>query len=137
MAKCQLLCIDPQQVAQFWPYAASLIKSAMEKGRLSDFAAVERDVLAERALLWLAWNGETSKAAAVTELGVANGEKFCTIVACGGHDRGQWLHLIEGLEAYGKAEGCAAIRIYGRRGWLKLLPEYRTTRVLLEKKLPQ
>lgn len=38
----------------------------MEKGRLSDFAAVERDVLAERALLWLAWNGETIKAAAVT-----------------------------------------------------------------------
>ena len=27
------------------------------------------------------------------------------------------------------------MRIYGRRGWLKLLPDYRTTRVLLEKKL--
>ena len=27
------------------------------------------------------------------------------------------------------------MRIYGRRGWLKLLPEYRTTRVLLEKEL--
>jgi hypothetical protein len=27
------------------------------------------------------------------------------------------------------------MRIYGRRGWLKLLPDYRTTRVLLEKAL--
>ena len=27
------------------------------------------------------------------------------------------------------------MRIYGRRGWRKLLPEYRTTRVLLEKTL--
>ncbi len=27
------------------------------------------------------------------------------------------------------------MRIYGRRGWRKLLPEYRTTRVLLEKEL--
>src|SRR5215467_14883209 len=42
---------------------------------------------------------------------------------------------IAGLEAYGRREGCAAMRIYGRRGWRKLLPEYRTTRVLLEKPL--
>jgi hypothetical protein len=132
---CQLLCIAPDQVAQFWPFVAPLIKAAMEKGRLSDYADVEHSVRNGSALLWTAWDGERIKAAAVTELGKANGEKFCTIVACGGSDRGQWLHLLAGLEAYGKAEGCAAMRIYGRRGWLKLLPEYRTTRVLLEKTL--
>jgi hypothetical protein len=112
-----------------------LIKAAMEKGRLSSYADVEHSVRNGTALLWLAWNGETIKAAAVTELTSANGEKFCTIVACGGHDRSQWLPLIAGLEAYGSREGCAAMRIYGRRGWRKLLPEYRTTRVLLEKPL--
>jgi hypothetical protein len=137
MNKCRLICVDPAQAHEFWPHVAPLIKAAMEKGRLADYADVEQSVRNGSALLWIAWNGEKIKAAAVTELGIANGEKFCTIVACGGHDRRQWLHLLAGLEAYGKAEGCAAIRIYGRRGWLKLLPEYRTTRVLLEKKLPQ
>jgi hypothetical protein len=114
---------------------APLIKAAMEKGRLSSYADVEHSVRNGAALLWIAWNGEKIKAAAVTELGQANGEKFCMIVACGGSDRGQWVHLLAGLEAYGKAEGCAAMRIYGRCGWLKLLPDYRTTRVLLEKPL--
>jgi hypothetical protein len=122
-------------VHEFWPHVASLIKAAMEKGRLSSFTDVEHAVRSGNALLWLAWNGEKIKAAAVTELGIANGETFCTIVACGGHDRSQWLPLIAGLEAYAKAQGCAAMRIYGRRGWRKLLPEYRTTRVLLEKQL--
>jgi len=107
----------------------------MEKGRLSSYADVEHAVRNGSALLWLAWNGEKIKAAAVTELGIANGEKFCTIVACGGHERAQWLPLIAGLEAYGRTQGCAAMRIYGRRGWRKLLPDYRTTRVLLEKEL--
>ena len=107
----------------------------MEKGRLSSYADVEHSVRNGRALLWLAWNGEKIKAAAVTELAIVNGETFCTIVACGGHDRAQWLPLIAGLEAYGRREGCAAMRIYGRRGWRKLLPEYRITRVLLEKPL--
>jgi hypothetical protein len=134
-ARCQLICVDPAQVHEFWPHVASLIKAAMEKGRLSSFTDVEHAVRNGNALLWLAWNGETVKAAAVTELSQANAEKFCTIVACGGHDRSQWLPLIAGLEAYGRAQGCAAMRIYGRRGWRKLLPEYRTTRVLLEKEL--
>ncbi len=132
---CHLICIDPAQAHEFWPHVASLIKAAMEKGRLSSYADVEHAVRNGTALLWLAWNGEKIKAAAVTELTYANGEKFCTIVACGGHERSQWLPLIAGLEAYGRTQGCAAMRIYGRRGWRKLLPEYRTTRVLLEKEL--
>ena len=132
---CELICVDPAQAREFWPHVASLIKAAMEKGRLSSFTDVEHSVRDGRALLWLAWNGEKIKAAAVTELSQANGETFCTIVACGGHDRSQWLPLIAGLEAYGRTQGCAAMGIYGRRGWRKLLPQYRTTRVLLEKEL--
>jgi hypothetical protein len=135
MRPCRLICVDPAQAQEFWPFVAPLIKAAMEKGRLSEYADVEHSVRSGSALLWIAWDGGKIKAAAVTELGQANGEKFCTIVACGGSDRGQWLHLLAGLEAYGKAEVCAAMRIHGRRGWLKLLPEYRTTRVLLEKAL--
>ena len=92
-------------------------------------------MLEGRQLLWVAADRRAIWAAAVTALARANGEKFCTIVACGGHERSQWLPLIAGLEAYGRTQGCAAMRIYGRRGWRKLLREYRTTRVLLEKEL--
>jgi hypothetical protein len=144
---CRLICIDPAQVREFWPHVAPLIEAAMRKGRLTNYVDVERDVLAGGALVWIAWNGENIKAAAVTEIASANGERFCTIVACGAQtslrslrkldcdDRRQWLPLIAGLESYARAEGCAAMRIYGRRGWLKLLPDYRTSRVLLEKEL--
>jgi hypothetical protein len=144
---CRLICIDPAQAREFWPYVAPLIEAAMRKGRLTNYVDVERDVLAGGALVWIAWNGENIKAAAVTEIASANGERFCTIVACGAQtslrslrkldcdDRRQWLPLIAGLESYARAEGCAAMRIYGRRGWLRLLPDYRASRVLLEKEL--
>jgi len=132
-SKCRLVAIPPADAHGVWPPVAALVKAAMEKGRLSNYAEVEQAVRSGAALLWLAWEGESIKAAAVTEVSAANGEKFCTIVACGGHDRGQWLHLLEGLESHAKAEGCAAMRVYGRRGWGKLLKDYRVTRVLLEK----
>jgi hypothetical protein len=65
--RCQLICVDPAQAHEFWPHVASLIRAAMEKGRLSSYADVEHAVRNGHALLWLAWNGETVKAAAATE----------------------------------------------------------------------
>src|SRR5262245_27243007 len=65
---CQLICVDPAQAHEFWPYVAALIKAAMEKGRLTDYAQVEDAVRNGSALLWLAWTGEKILAAAVTEL---------------------------------------------------------------------
>src|ERR1700756_5288307 len=46
-------CVDPKDAHQLWPHISHLIESAMRRGRLSDFAAVERAVLAGAQLLWL------------------------------------------------------------------------------------
>jgi len=133
----QLICIDPEKVHQFWPHVAPLIQAAMERGRISEFAPVAEAVHTGSALVWIAWNEKQIKAAAVTRLGTVNGERFCTIVACGatGHDRAEWLPLLAGLEDYARAERCTAMRIWGRRGWERLLPDYKPTRVILEKEL--
>jgi hypothetical protein len=145
-AKCQLICIDPARINEFWPHVAPLIKAAMVRGAITDFTDVEDAVFARRALVWIAWNGTALKAAAVTQLSTVHGERFCTIVACAsgrlrpssramGQDRSEWLPLLAGLERYAKSENCQAIRIFGRRGWERLLPDYRPARVLLQKEL--
>jgi hypothetical protein len=131
----QCICIDPAYVSRVWPLVAHLIRAAMRKGRISEFADVEAAVLAGAQLLWVAADRQAIWAAAVTQLSRTNGEKFCTIVACGGRERARWLALKAELEAFAKAEGCAAIRIHGRRGWAREFPDYRLTRILLEKEL--
>ena len=131
----QCICIDPAHVARVWPLVSHLIRAAMRKGRISEFADVERAVLDGLQLLWVAADTSAIWAATVTQLSYANGEKFCTIVACGGRERARWLPLKAELETFAKAEGCAAIRIHGRRGWAREFPDYRLTRILLEKEL--
>jgi len=131
----QCICIDPSKVHLAWPLVAHLIRAAMRKGRISEFADVESAVLDRTQLLWVAADRQAIWAAAVTQLTRANGEKFCTIVACGGRERARWLPLKAELETFAKAEGCAAIRIHGRRGWAREFPDYRLTRILLEKEL--
>jgi hypothetical protein len=129
------ICIDPAHVARVWPLVSHLIRAAMRKGRISEFADVEAAVLGGVQLLWVAADTGAIWAAAVTQLAWANGEKLCTIVACGGRERARWLPLKAELEAFAKAEGCAAIRIHGRRGWAREFPDYRLTRILLEKEI--
>lgn len=131
----ELVCIDPAIVSHFWPNISHLIHRAMKRGNLGLFGPVERDVLAGQALLWLAADDTRTLAAAVTQLESTETHKVCTIIACGGTYMRNWLHLIEKIEEFARAEGCHATRIIGRKGWLRMLKDYRATRVILEKAL--
>jgi hypothetical protein len=132
-----LVCVDPARAREAWLLAGDLIRRALERTKLGDFAVLERQVFDGHALLWLAWGdaGVGIKAAAVTQVTRVNGDKYCTIVACAGDERNRWLSLIEGLEAYARSCDCRAVRIIGRIGWRRVLPGYRTKALVLERAL--
>ena len=88
------------------------------------------DVLDGKQLLWLAWSDHI-EAAATTRLAAG----VCTLTACAGHQRERWLPLLAKIEKYAKDEGCSAVRIYGRKGWERVLDGYRVEHVVLEKTL--
>ena len=156
---CALVYIPLEHVHLVWPCVAGLIEAAMRRGDLSSFASVATAVMAGRAQLWVAvarhqgveerpssraMDGRTRPdadrdheivAAAVTELQQTERRKFCIIVACGGDQMTRWLDLLAPIEDWARSEGCDAMRIMGRRGWSRVLPAYRLTRVVLEKEL--
>jgi hypothetical protein len=131
----QLCCVDPALVARIWPAVSQLIRAAMRRGGLGAYAPIEDSVLTGRALLWLVVRANEIRAAVVTELHVTEWRKVCVIVACGGRERASWLHLIEKIEEFARAEGCSAVRIVGRKGWARALEQYETKRIVLEKEL--
>lgn len=130
-----LVPVDPSLVAGVWPHARHLVKRAMDRTKLGNFADIEREVLGGLQMLWLAWNGTAIEAAAVTRLVDINHERICIIVACGGNNRARWLPLIAGIEQFARDEGCAAVRIIGRKGWQRILSEYRADYVVMDRKL--
>jgi hypothetical protein len=130
-----LVCVDPARVREVWPHVAARIAQAMRRGRMGDVADVERRLRSGAALLWLVWDGEQVLAATVTELAGASGEKVCTIVACGGKGLARFRHLIGDLERWAAREGCTRMRICGRKGWARVLPDYRVACVIIEKAL--
>jgi len=131
----ELACVDPARIFEVWPHARHLIKSAIDQTGLSDFSEFEAEVLAGRQLLWLAIVDKTIEAAATTHLTLTNGRKVCVLTACAGHQRERWLSLMQRLEQFAKSEGCAVMRIFGRKGWHRVLDGYHVEHVVLEKEM--
>lgn len=131
----RLVCIDPVHVRSIWPAVAPLLKQAIVKTGLSAFATIERDILDGISLLWVAWNGSVIEAAASTSLQQTDAGKVCVITACAGTGIAGWLPLIRGIEAYAQAEGCDCVRIFGRKGWARVLDGYEQTHAIIDKRL--
>lgn len=124
------VCVDPAQIEQFWPHFKHWIEDAIHRIGLTPFDYVEREVLAGRMLLWLAYDGAKVQAAATTELN----DGVCTIVA-GGGGLDAMLSCIPMIESFARDEKCRSTRIIGRRGWMRVLPEYKAKAAILERPL--
>lgn len=129
-----LVCVDPARISEFWPHAKDKIKAAIEATNLSAFEDIERDVLSGDQLLWLVWDGKSILAAATTQI-IKPYSKICVLTACAGYDRERWLPLFGRIEQYAKDEGCSSMRIFGRKGWERVLTGYKANYVILEKSL--
>jgi hypothetical protein len=132
----RLVCVDPDHVREVWPLVAPLIERAIVTTGLSAFATIERDILVGASVLWVAWNGAIIEAAAATSLQQTDAGKVCVITACAGAGMSRWLPLIRGIETYAKAEGCCCVRIFGRKGWARVLDGYQQTYAIIDKRLP-
>ena len=134
-----LVCINPERVRCVWPVVEPRLQHAVLRTGLCTFAAIEREVLIGHALLWLALSGReedlTIDAVATTRLELTDAGKVCVITACEGREMARWLPLIRGIEDYAEAEGCRCVRIFGRKGWLRVLDGYMQTHVVIDKAL--
>ena len=127
-----LACVDPGQVGMIWPRVAPRLRRAIRRTGLSAFADIERDVLAGRALLWLALSGASGAAAidavAATRLELTETGMVCVITACEGQTMARWLaaHLrhrnptrrqkaVAACASTAVEAGCARSTAIGRR----------------------
>lgn len=131
-----LLLVPPESVAEYWDYLGPrLIRPAFDNST-TDYEMVGRDVKSGAMLMWIALDKTDILATCVTQICEANGEKFCMIVAIGGHDMSAWFGLLPQLEEYASKENCKRMVLIGRKGWQRQLgSDYRLDRVTLSKEL--
>lgn len=114
------LCVDPALMDQVWPLVENLVRKGISYG-CEDYEQTKKNVFMGLSLLWLAYDGKQIKGIAITGLfGDA-----CEIIVAAGTDFHSWRHLIYDLEAHARDENRQRMRLIGRRGWQRLLKEYK------------
>ena len=115
-----------------WKKAAPLIERALKYQDTHDLEDVQRELWRQKAQLWC---GE--KSAIVTELHQfpQNRKKARIWLAAGDMDE-LVNEMLPDVEEWARKEGCMAVTIVGRKGWLRKLQEhYKQDYVTLERKL--
>ena len=125
--------VPQEYVWRFWPKCKDMIRDAFRRGGIGSFSATQEAVLANKCQLWIAFTDKTIEAAAITELQLTEKEKVLAIHALGGKDMKSWFHFKSKIEAFAKDEGCKSVHVTGRRGWERVLKDYRPFRVVLQK----
>jgi hypothetical protein len=81
-----------------------------------------------RFQLWLAWDATQRRAfgAGVTEIFDYPRKRVCFLVLWASEaPRAAWLDGLDTVERWAKEQGCAAMRLLGRKGWARVLDGYR------------
>ncbi|HYM31802.1 MAG TPA: hypothetical protein VEU47_10905 [Candidatus Cybelea sp.] len=99
------------------------------------FEATEADVLAIRQLLWVAFDGTDCVACATTAIDHTPARKLCRITSASGVNTKLWDRFMPMVEAYARNEGCASLRVEGRKGWKRVLKDFDEPWIVLNKEL--
>lgn len=121
------------QVEPYIDKTIEYINKALTQAPEVTFKWVNDNIMKGNSQLWLATHDKELVGIVVT-----NGVFYPTtsrllIHLLGGVDIHNWVGTISEIEAWAKQQGLDGIEIQGRRGWLKLLPDYKCNRVLLTK----
>lgn len=133
----QMVCIPPDEVWKLWPGKVhDLIDAAFASADMPMPADINEQFKYGSRLLWLVVDTEARIVSAITtQLFEMRTSKVCKVMESGGSRLTECLPLKEQIEQYAKAEGCDRVLIEGRPGWAGVLKDYRTTGVVLEKRI--
>lgn len=129
--------VSPDMFASVLPMVKERLQGVIERSRGRwTMRSMLRDLVAGKIKLLVVAAPSEIKAVIGTHLHAApSGMQVLQILFCTGEDSKEWLPLLGLIEDHAKANGCAKIEMWSRKGWAKKLPAYRMTHVLLEKDL--
>lgn len=84
------------------------------------------------AQLWVVVNGGI-EGMFITKIENTPQRRFCLIFVCAGEGISGWIDYIKTVEEWAKQMNCDSLRIVGRKGWKKLLPDFNELHVTLER----
>lgn len=123
-----------EDALKLWPLVEPLIKKAtdLDYGRSSP-ETIKQLIKDNKALLWADKNLKMVLVSSVEEY--PTGRKTLLLRVCGGEDLSICKQAFPMLKDYARDMGCDSLEVGGRKGWLKVLPEFKEDYTVLRAEL--
>lgn len=121
-----ILCVPPDLLGDTWQYIGGMLTRGLMEAELPIGESLER--IAEKTYqLWTVSQTHPPKftAACITEIVIEDRGKVLGVYALCGSDARKWAEpLSDRLAAFGKAEGCVALKFCGSPAWARLCDKH-------------
>ena len=121
-----------------WPSIAEKFSAIAEttRGRYSTNDILQ-EITENKQQIWLAreMHDDSIVMVCTTEIRQYPNIKTLFISDLAGDSWQRWLWVLRHMEAFGKEQGCEMAELEGRKGWKKILKDYREEKIILSKKL--
>lgn len=112
-----------------------LLRGEAVDGGRSTAEGIWEEIENQKSQLWLVTDGGL-QGICVTAIVNHPGLRACVIQLCAGENVKEWIHMLrEDVEPWARDMDCEAIEGFMRKGWARLLPDFKTRRVFMEKDL--
>lgn len=119
-----MVCVPPQWVKEVWPHCSGLVSQGLSVAGETTLHDARSRLDAGCWQLWLIFDCGSARVLAAVCTSIA--ARYVCVVACGGVEMDRWRNVLKRtLRHFAQAEGCAAVRFKGRRGWSRVFPECR------------
>ena len=126
------------QINQTWHICCPLLEKVLKKSGEGNFEIEDVKKFIDRGVfqLW-AWIEEDKiLACAVTEIITYPRRKICSVMMVGGSGLHIWKkEAVDMVADWGRKNGCTDIEGYVRRGWLKILKDWRVAWITIRRSL--
>jgi hypothetical protein len=112
----------PEQVPQIWPHVKDYIESSLLDNGHVTLQNIYDNLLLNNYQLWTPISMDVQAAIVTTIVNDVNGATHCVILSCGGKNMNNWKDMVfDEIKNWARDEGCKFMKVYGRKGWAKLL----------------
>ena len=135
-SNCRVILVSNEDVPYIWENVLPHIE-AMEphsEGELSPVDFYEALTNAEMQL-WVAIEKKEILASMITQIVPYPRKRVLRIISIGGEDMEKWLGFMSLLEEWALSVGCTSLECWGRKGWLKVLKDWKCSYHIITKDL--
>lgn len=131
----KIVVVPPTEIESIWGVIFPHLKPAIDEDLFTDEESLKKQLIEDRALMFVALVDDVVKGACVTT--IENPRfKVVNIMTLGGDDFAEWKDVLnDALTVYAKTISAAYIVALGREAWQRLWPDFEAGKRLYTKRI--